>query len=107
MGGQQGKLCKLIIYIILEYIEDLRKSWIASDKKEIEILESLRLGTEDYDFKTAKKLTEGGQGVIFEIKSNVDGKKYIGKRLKFQIGSKFNETIAQSQAEREITLLKL
>jgi hypothetical protein len=69
----------------------LRKSWIASDKKEIEILESLRLGTKDYDFKTAKKINAGGWGVIFEIKSNVDGKTYIGKRLKFQIGSNLND----------------
>ena len=99
MGGQQAKL---------KYIENLRKEWIRTDKKEIEILESLRLGTKDYDFKTARKINkEGGQGIIFEIKSNIDGKTYIGKRLKFQIGSKFNESIVQTQAEREITLLKL
>jgi hypothetical protein len=29
-------------------------------KTEIEILESLRLGTKDYDFNTAKKIKEGG-----------------------------------------------
>jgi hypothetical protein len=51
MGGQQAKL---------KYIEDLRKSLIASDKKEIEILESLRLGSKDYDFKTVNKINEGG-----------------------------------------------
>ena len=60
-----------------------------------------------YDYKTVRKITEGGQGVIFEIKSNIDGKTYIGKRLKFQIGSNLNESLVQSQAEREITLLKL
>ena len=91
----------------LEFIENLRKEWIITDKTEIEILNSLRLGTEDYDYKTVRKITEGGQGVIFEIKSNIDGKTYIGKRLKFQIGSNLNESLVQSQAEREITLLKL
>jgi serine/threonine protein kinase len=45
---------------LIEYIENLRKEWITSDKKEIEILESLRLGTKDYDFKSAKKIKEGG-----------------------------------------------
>jgi hypothetical protein len=45
---------------LLEFIEKLRKEWITTDKKEIEILESLRLGTKDYDFKTARKIKEGG-----------------------------------------------
>ena len=39
---------------------------------EIQILESLRLGTKDYDFKTVKVIKEGGQGIVFEIKSKVD-----------------------------------
>jgi hypothetical protein len=66
MGGQQAKLRKslktatLETSVTLEYIEDLRKSWIASDKKEIEILESLRLGSKDYDFNTVKKINAGG-----------------------------------------------
>ena len=109
MGGQQAKQSKSFstVTILLEFIENLRKEWITTDKKEIEILESLRLGTKDYDFKTARKIKEGGQGVIFEIKSNIDGKTYLGKRLKFQIGSNLNESLVQTQAEREITLLKL
>ena len=90
-----------------KYIDNLKKGWIASNKTEIEILESLRLGTEDYDFETVKLIKKGGQGDVFEIKSKVDGKTYAGKRLQFQIGSKFNDSITQSQAEREITLLKL
>jgi hypothetical protein len=48
---------------------------------EIKILESLRLGTKDYDFKSVKIIKKGGQGTVFEIKSNVDGKIYAGKRL--------------------------
>ncbi len=31
----------------------------------------------------------------------------MGKRLKFQIGSNLNESLVQTQAEREVTLLKL
>ena len=64
-----------------KYIENLKKGWIASNKTEIEILESLRLGTEDYDFETVKLIKKGGQGDVFEIKSKVDGKTYAGKRL--------------------------
>jgi hypothetical protein len=54
---------------------------IASTKTEIEILESLRLGTTDYDFKSVKIIKTGGQGVVFEIMSKVNGKIYAGKRL--------------------------
>ena len=46
-------------------------------------MNSLRLGTEDYDFETLNVIKKSGQGYIFEIKSNFDGKTYIGKRLKF------------------------
>ena len=66
---------------MIEFIEKLRADWISSDKKEIEILESLRLGTTDYNFETVNVLKTGGQGVVFEIKSNIDGKTYAGKRL--------------------------
>ena len=41
-------------------IENLKKSWIASNKSEIEILDSLRLGTDDYDFETVNLIKKGG-----------------------------------------------
>jgi len=62
-------------------IDKLKRDWITSNKSEIEILESLRLGTTDYDFKSVKIIKTGGQGTVFEIKSKVDGKTYAGKRL--------------------------
>ena len=65
----------------IEFIKNLKKEWITSGKTEIEILESLRLGTMDYDFKSVKIIKTGGQGTVFEIKSNIDGKTYAGKRL--------------------------
>jgi hypothetical protein len=77
---------------------------MTAEKTEIEILESVRLGTEDYDFKNAKKV---GAGDIFEIKSKIDGKTYAAKRLQFQIGSKFNSSTVQSMTEREMISLKL
>jgi hypothetical protein len=46
--------------IAIEEIENLRKEWITGDKKEIEILESLRLGTVDYDFETVEIIKRGG-----------------------------------------------
>jgi hypothetical protein len=69
-------------------------------------LNSIRLGTTDYDLKNAKKINEGGFGLILEIKSNVDGKTYVAKKLNFQVGT-FNKIEDQTVAEREMNLLKL
>jgi hypothetical protein len=66
---------------LIEHIENLRREWMTSKKTEIEILQSLRVGTKDYDFETVKVINKGGQGIIFEINSKVDGKTYAGKRL--------------------------
>ena len=75
---------------LLEFIENYRKELISTKKSEIEILNSIRLGTTDYDFKNAKMINEGGFGLILEIKSNVDGKTYVAKILNFHVGS-FNK----------------
>jgi hypothetical protein len=45
------------------------------------MLNSARLGTEDYDFESLKIIKEGGQAIVFEIKSKIDGKIYAAKRL--------------------------
>jgi hypothetical protein len=50
-----------------------REQSITSTKPEIEILTTLRIGTEDYDFENAKIIKEGGQALVFEIKSKIDG----------------------------------
>jgi serine/threonine protein kinase len=90
-----------------ESIESLRKEWITTKKTDLEILLSLRLGTADYDFEGVKDAKKFGQGFIFDIKSKVDGNTYVGKRLQFQIGSLFIDPLLQTQAEREMTLLRL
>jgi hypothetical protein len=54
---------------------------LKSTKTEIEILESARLGNNDYDYNSVKIIKEGGQAVVFEIRSNIDGKTYAAKRL--------------------------
>ena len=90
----------------LEWIENYRKELITTKKSEIEILNSIRLGTTDYDFLNAKMINEGGFGLILEIKSKVDGKTYVAKKLNFQVGS-FNKAEDQTVAEREMNLLKL
>ncbi len=46
---------------------------LKSTKTEIEILESARLGNNDYDYNSVKIIKEGGQAVVFEIRSNIDG----------------------------------
>jgi serine/threonine protein kinase len=57
----------------------------ASDKSDIEVLNSARLGTIDYDYDSVKIIKEGGQAIVFEVKSKVDGKTYAAKRLQYQI----------------------
>jgi hypothetical protein len=39
-------------------------------------------------------IKEGGQAVVFEVKSKIDGKTYVGKRLQYQIGSQLNAKTA-------------
>ena len=68
----------------------MREEIISSSKKEIDIIKSARLGSDDYDFKTVKFMKEGGQSIVFSIKSKVDGKVYAAKKLKYQIGSDLN-----------------
>ena len=64
-----------------------------SSKTEIEIINSARLATDDYDYSSIKWFKDGGQAVIFEVKSKIDGKIYIGKRLQNQIGSELNTRV--------------
>jgi serine/threonine protein kinase len=78
----------------------------ASDKSDIEILNSARLGTIDYDYESVKIIKEGGQAIVFEVKSKVDGEIYAAKRLQYQIGGKFNTSKIQGAAEREIACLR-
>ena len=52
---------------------------LKSTKTEIEILESARLGYNDYDYSSVKIIKEGGQAVVFEIRSNIDGKLTLPK----------------------------
>ena len=50
---------------------------------DLEILNSLRFGTADYDFDAVSEenIRQFGQSYIFDIKSKVDGNTYVGKRL--------------------------
>jgi hypothetical protein len=57
----------------------------ASDKSDIEVLNSARLGTIDYDYDSVKIIKEGSQAIVFEVKSKLDGKIYAAKRLQYQI----------------------
>lgn len=77
-----------------------------SDKTDFEILNSIRLGTDDYDFDNALVIKRGGQDEIFEIKSKIEGKVYTAKKLAYQIGSQLNTEEMQSIAENEIRCLR-
>ena len=62
-------------------IEQRRKEILSSTLSDIELLNSARLGTDDYDYDSVELIKEGGQAVVFSIKSKIDGKTYVGKRL--------------------------
>ncbi len=66
-------------------IEKVRKQLKSTTISDIDIINSARLGTYDYDYSTAKLILEGGQAAVFEVKSNIDGKTYAAKRLEYYI----------------------
>jgi serine/threonine protein kinase len=47
------------------YMERRRQEIISSTASNIEILNSARLGADDYDFNSVKVLKHGGQSIIF------------------------------------------
>ena len=47
------------------YMERRRQEIISSTASNIEILNSARLGADDYDFDSVKALKEGGYSIIF------------------------------------------
>ena len=59
----------------------------ASDKNDLELINSARLGTSDYDFDSIKIIKEGGQATVFEVKSKIDGKTYAAKKFQYRIGA--------------------
>ncbi len=61
----------------------MKEEIINGKKTVIELIESLRLGSEDYDLESTKKISSGGQSTILEIQSKKDGKSYAAKRLKY------------------------
>jgi len=77
---------QLKLFIGVSNIEKLRQD-LLSTKSDIEIINFARLGTEDYDYNSINIIKEGGQAIVFEVKSKIDGKIYAAKRLQYQIGS--------------------
>jgi hypothetical protein len=59
-------------------LEKIRSSQISN----IEVLKSARLGTKGYDFDSLKIIKMvAGQIIVFEVKSKIDHKIYVAKRL--------------------------
>jgi hypothetical protein len=56
---------------------------MTSKEPVIEIINKVRLGTTDYDFKSLKMIKEGGQALVAFIKSNIDDKTYAAKKLSY------------------------
>ena len=59
----------------------MRQEILSSTKSDRELLDSARLGTTDYDYESIKVIKEGGQAIVFEVRSKIDGKIYAAKRL--------------------------
>ena len=62
---------------------------MTSKEPVIEIINKVRLGTTDYDFKSLQMIKQGGQALVVSIKSNIDDKTYAAKKLSYQINEKF------------------
>ena len=88
-------------------VETLRQDLLSSTKSDLELINSARIGTDDYDFDSVKIIKEGGQAVILEVKSKIDEKTYAVKRLQYRIGGSqnFDRNII-SAAEREVSCLR-
>jgi serine/threonine protein kinase len=69
-------------------------------------LNSARLGTDDYDYDSVEIIKQGGQALVFSVKSKIDGKIYAAKRLQYNIASKIKDSKLQAAAEREICCLR-
>jgi serine/threonine protein kinase len=105
---RKNKVCinnQLQLFIGVSNIEKLRQD-LLSTKSDIEIINFARLGTEDYDYNSINIIKEGGQAIVFEVKSKIDGKMYAAKRLQYQIGSKYNASKIQAAAEREVGCIR-
>ena len=50
-------------------------------------MNSPRLGTDDYEFESAKLIKEGELGSLYDIKSKIDGKTYTAKIIHYKFGS--------------------
>ena len=49
----------------LTNIEKVRQQLLSTSISNIDIINSARLGTDDYDYSTAKLILEGGQAAVF------------------------------------------
>jgi fused len=96
-------------------IEKVRQDILSSAITDLELLNSARLMSDDYETikvigegaeEEEKIIGEGGQGKVFEVKSKIDGKTYAAKRLQYRIGSKNNDKKIKAIAEREVTCLR-
>jgi hypothetical protein len=74
-------------YLALARIDQKRNDIFLSTKSDIELLDSPRLGTDEYDFESAKFIKEGELSSLYEIKSKIDGKTYTAKIIHYKFGS--------------------
>ena len=86
-------------------LNKLKEDIVRNDRPVIDLINSVRLGTIDYDFDGAISVNGGGQADILEIKSNIDGNTYVCKVYKFDMVRADIDKLAESGAERDISIL--
>ena len=99
---KKGNICLSVTFTgDINIGKDMQETF-SSTKSNIELLNTARLWTDDYDRESIKLINEqGAQAVVFEVKSKIDGKIYIAKRLEYKIGGNNNTDKIQAAAERD------
>jgi hypothetical protein len=69
-------------------MEKIKEDIHQSTKSDNELIISARIGISDYEFESKKLIKEEDHFSIFEIKSKIDGKIYIAKKLQYNVGFK-------------------
>lgn len=83
-------------------MERRTKEIITTKASALEILNSARVGTLEYNFDDIKVMKIGGQGTVFEVKSKINGKIYAGKELEYKWANDKNSSDVVAGAEMMI-----
>ncbi len=92
----------------LTYLERRRQEIISSTASNIELINSARLGTDDYDFDHLQIIREEEEWIVYYIYCKIDGLKYVAKKLLHQNDAIFQPEPVnlQSAVQRDMRYLR-